>query len=604
MEYLVVAEIEIDGNRIEHYTSITLKQQFNEHHAFVIRINHDVLETSGSFSLENAQQQIGKPVLIRLQQMTESLEMAYEFRGIVTEVRMEQSGVSDADLVLSGYSPTILLESGQHLASFSDYSLKKIVTEVCNPLSQVNCQVNCQPQYSRNIKYICQYRESGFHFLNRLSSDFSEFFYYDGQQLIFGKPASPPEIEVAYGEDISSMQLTLQARPMKFTNYAYLSKDDKVEKYDAPSTVDGLGQYASYVLRESDNLFSEPVTSPVRQRIESKSDLENFTKKQKAAMAAELEVLTGCSFNPGIRIGSVINVKVSRLQELSFVREDYGTFLVTKLDHFVDGNGRYSNSFEAVPSGVEVLPVKNVILPLAEPQIATVKDNKDPDNMGRIKVQMLWQTGNTVTDWLRVMTPDAGGGKDGAKNRGFVVIPEPGDQVLVCFRYNDPDRPFIMGSLFHGKSGGGGGSGNNTKSLTSKSGHKITLDDGAGIIIVDKSGGNSIVVDGTNAISITSTAKITLNNGKSSITMDGDKITITAAHVSIEGTEDAAMFSGPASFGAKKSGDADMGGTKATVSGTAEATVTSPKTTLNGDASTSVKSSGPTSIEGAIVKLN
>jgi len=604
MEYLVVAELEIDGTRIEHYTNITLRQQFNEHHEFTIRINHDVLEASGSFSLENAQQQIGKSALIRLQQMTESLEMAYEFRGIVTEIRMEQSGVSDADLVLVGYSPTILLESGPHLASFSDYSLKKIVTEVCAPLGNVNCNVNCQPQYTRNIKYICQYRESGFHFLNRLSSDFSEFCYYDGVDLIFGKPSSPPEIEVAYGEDISSMQLTLQAKPMKFTNYAYLSKDDKVEKYDSPSSVNGLGQYANYVLQESDNLFSEPVTSPVRQRIESKSDLEDFTKKQKAAMAADLEVLTGNSFNPGIKLGSVINVKVSRLQELSFVREDYGTFLVTKLDHFVDGNGRYSNTFEAVPSGVEVLPVKNVILPLAEPQIATVKDNKDPDNMGRIKVQMLWQTGNTVTDWLRVMTPDAGGGKDGAKNRGFVVIPEPGDQVLVCFRYNDPDRPFIMGSLFHGKSGGGGGSGNNTKSLTSKSGHKITLDDGAGIIIVDKSGGNSIVVDGTNAISITSTAKITLNNGKSSITMDGDKITITAAHVSIEGTADAALFSGAASYSAKSDGTADMGGTKATVAGTAEATVTSPKTTLNGDASTSVKSMGPTSIEGAIVKLN
>ena len=47
-----------------------------------------------------------------------------------------------------------------------------------------------------------------------------------------------------------------------------------------------------------------------------------------------------------------------------------------------------------------------------------------------------------------------------------------------------------------------------------------------------------------------------------------------------------------------------MAGTKVTVSGTAEATVTSPKSTLNGDATTTVKSSGPTSIEGAIVKLN
>ncbi|MBK6381123.1 MAG: hypothetical protein IPF72_16165 [Chitinophagaceae bacterium] len=66
MEYLVVAEIEIDGTKIEHYTNITLRQKFNAHHEFTIRISHDVLETSGSFSLENAQKKIGKSALIRL----------------------------------------------------------------------------------------------------------------------------------------------------------------------------------------------------------------------------------------------------------------------------------------------------------------------------------------------------------------------------------------------------------------------------------------------------------------------------------------------------------------------------------------------------------
>ena len=604
MEYLVVAEIEIDGTKIEHYTNITLRQKFNAHHEFTIRISHDVLETSGSFSLENAQKKIGKSALIRLKKIDLSLEDAFEFRGIICEVRMEQSGKSDADLVLIGYSPTILLENGQHLASFYKCDLKKIVQEVTKPLSQVNCNVNIKNQYSKQITYICQYKESGFHFLNRLSGEFSEFFYYDGKDLNFGKPTSTKTVEITYGEDISSMQMTLQALPMNFSNYSYISKEDKVEKYDAPGNVNGMGQYASYVLKESDNLFSEPVNLPVKQRVENKSDLENFVKKQKAAMAANLEVLTGTCYNPAMSLGTIIDVKVSKLQETSFIKEDYGKFLVTEIEHHLNENGKYYNKFEAVPSGVEVLPVTGVIAPLAEPQIATVKDNKDPDNMGRVRVQMLWQKGNEMTEWIRVMTPDAGSGKGGGKNRGFVVIPESGDQVLICFRYNDPDRPFVMGSMFHGKSGGGGGSGNNTKSLNSKSGHTISLDDGAGITIVDKSSGNKIEIDGTNTITITASAKIALTNGKSSITMDGDTITISAAHVSIEGTDDAVMASGSASFSAAKDGTAIMDGTKSTVSGAAEATVTSPKSTLNGDASTTVKSSGPTSIEGAIVKLN
>jgi uncharacterized protein involved in type VI secretion and phage assembly len=400
MEYLVVAEIEIDGSKVEHYTHIRLRQKFNEHHEFNIRISHDVLENSESISLDNAKKKIGKAVIIRLQRMERNLDVAYEFRVIICEVRFEQSGISNADVVLVGYSPTIVIENGQHLASFYQADLSKIAKQVTKPLSDVDCKVNIHPQYSKQVKYICQYKESGFHFMNRLSGEFSEFFYYDGKELHFGKPSSPKEIDVIYGEDVSSMQLTLQAKPMNFSNYGYVSKEDKVEKYDAPANVSGLGQYASYVLKESDKLFSEKVDMPVKQRIQNKSDLENFVKKQKAAMAAGLEVLTGTSYNPYIGIGKVINVKVSKLQNSSFVKEDYGKFLVTSIEHHVNENGKYYNSFEAVPSSVEVLPVTNTIAPIAEPQMAIVKDNKDPDNSGRVRVQMIWQQNNRPDDGL------------------------------------------------------------------------------------------------------------------------------------------------------------------------------------------------------------
>ena len=54
-------------------------------------------------------------------------------------------------------------------------------------------------------------------------------------------------------------------------------------KYDAPANVSGLGQYASYVLKESDKLFSEKVDMPVKQRIQNKSDLENLRQETKSS---------------------------------------------------------------------------------------------------------------------------------------------------------------------------------------------------------------------------------------------------------------------------------------------------------------------------------
>jgi hypothetical protein len=46
---------------------------------------------------------------------------------------------------------------------------------------------------------------------------------------------------------------------------------------------------------------------------------------------------------------------------------------------------------------------------------------------------------------------------------------------MIGFQHQLPDRPFVMGSMFHGQVGGGGGQGNNVKSLSSKSGNKLEL---------------------------------------------------------------------------------------------------------------------------------
>jgi uncharacterized protein involved in type VI secretion and phage assembly len=619
MHNQVVAEIEIEDQKVEYYSSVVIRQQFNAHHEFAIRIRYDVLGKVGSFSLANAQKLIGKSIVIKLVQAS-NLQVAYEFRGIICEISLEQSDNFTSDIVLKGNSPTVLLENGPHFLSFYKKNLKDITKQLTQPVAAYNCKVALEPQHTTPISYICQYKESTFHFLNRLSSDFGEWFYYDGKDLFFGKPASSPSLDLTYGEDVYNIQLTLRILPMTFSNYSYVSKDDKLITSDAPPMVDGLDQYASLALQESNKIYSTPVNFPIKQRVESKSDLDKFVKNQKAALAADLEILTGSSDNPSVCIGAIANVKFSKLENNTFTKEDYGKFLITSIEHHVTANGKYYNTFEGIPSGLEIIPVKNIIPPVAESQIATVKDNKDPDNLGRVRAQMLWQQGNEMTDWLRVMTPDAGGGKDGAKNRGLVCVPEAGDQVLICFRYNDPDRPFIMGSMFHGKTGGGGGSGNNTKSLNSKSGHTVTLNDGGGISIVDKTTGNKIEIDGTNAISITSKLKISLSNGKSSLTMDagvitltsggstltldGAKTTLTAASINLDGGDDAAIHCGATGFSATKGGDADMNGTKTTITAKADAVLTGVNATVKGTATTTINSAGPTSIEGAIVKLN
>ncbi|WP_323134622.1 phage baseplate assembly protein V [Chryseobacterium salipaludis] len=137
----------------------------------------------------------------------------------------------------------------------------------------------------------------------------------------------------------------------------------------------------------------------------------------------------------------------------------------------------------------------------AEAQFAKVTANADPLNQGRVNVQFDWQSGQDTSEFIRVMTPDGGGSDKVNKNRGFMAIPEVGDQVMVNFIHNHPDRPFVMGGMFDGKVGAGGGQGNSVKSLSSKSGNKLELHDGEGSVFLTDKGGANMKFDGAgNAI--------------------------------------------------------------------------------------------------------
>ena len=518
-------EIILDGKSVPFCNSIVLHQSFNAHHTFEVVLDQDTLGKLASHDLYDYQDYVGRDLYIGF---GENDPHDNEFNGIVTEVGLQQEEGAWGKLVLKGKSRTCLLDAGDNYRSYEKMGLIDIVHQCVENTtsSQINLQI--KPFHKEEIDYMCQYGENSFDFINRLSAEYGEWFFYDGTDLCFGRPSKQQNIELVYGSNISAMNYAMQILPSNTDVYSYKSADDNVLMASLPS-VDTTSSLTKTALKRSSEIYRKPVKQPAVIRINDQSQMDAHVKVQKGKHAATTMLLKATGDSPKVLLGNNVTIKLSKAAPKKGY-DDHGEYLVTKVSHFLTGTGSYKNTMEAIPSANEIIPF-SAAKPVAQTQMAVVSDNNDPKGMGRVRVQMLWQQDtNQKTDWIRVMTPDAGGSSDVSKNRGQVFVPEEGDQVLIAFRYNDPSRPFVLGSLFHGSTGAGGKDKNSIKSIQTRSGHTLEFNDtkdGESITIKDKNG-NMIFLD-TAGKNITISAPETMTfNAKNMIMKVEENITINA----------------------------------------------------------------------------
>ena len=169
---------------------------------------------------------------------------------------------------------------------------------------------------------------------------------------------------------------------------------------------------------------------------------------------------------------------------------------------------------------------------------ALVTDVVDPDGQGRVRVQLPWSpdSGDASYElWARLVTMMAG------NDRGSWFIPDVGDEVAVIFESGDPRRPFVVGGLWNGvdappESMDSGGS-NDIKSITSRNGVTVTLDDTSGSekLVLTTPGGQSVTLeDGPGRIEIRDSNGNTVELASSGITITASaKVAINASQVEV-----------------------------------------------------------------------
>ena len=507
----VEATVSIGGSECK-FTTIYLKQVFNGHHVFDIGVLCPPLPGENIWYNERESMiaMQGQSVVIRMKHVISGDESI--FKGIITEIGMDgERGVSGT-IHYRGCSPTVLLESGKTMDSFMDYTLSAIVGEVVKNYGN-GVEIVNKPLFNEQIPYIQMHEETGYEFLRRIAYQYGEWFYYDGQKLHFGNPQKDKNETVTYDVELENVSFGSRIAPFHYSRHDYMAEDDRPLYADDSARVNGINTYLANAIRTSESIYQSPTTLYNKAVVGHPVHMNRLLKFEKGRDTASLVWLRGKSKTCRVRIGEPIAVKIPTSM---CNRRDLGQYRVMSVIHEVDKNGVYSNTFEGIPASMERIPVNNVVIPEAHPMLAKVISNADPESQGRVKVQFVWQEEqNKTTNWIRVRSLDAGSSEVVSKNRGFVFIPEEGDQVLVGFELNNPSRPFVSGSLFHRQNGEGGKVNNNIKSIITRSGHTIIFDDsenGESITIRDKNS-NKIILDTVNkTICIEAQEKIQLTS--------------------------------------------------------------------------------------------
>ncbi|WP_346882959.1 phage baseplate assembly protein V [uncultured Algibacter sp.] len=580
-----VTNIFIGGNEITSFKVLEIHQSIDAHHILELVCRMDVLEDLSAELGASSKNYLGETITVE----TTSLDAfsgykSLQFKGLVTQVKtVKGHEISSGDMVvIKACSPTFLADDGPHYASHNDASLSEILDKTFRGYDTSKLELSINPSNNSPLHYSVQHNESAYNYASRLAAQYGEWFYYNGTQLVFGKPDTEA-LDLSYGVDLKEYNLSLMPQSH---NYKYYANDyllDEVHEKDAKDITSGANGYNGFVANKANAIFSKEtkVWHNLYNDPQAKQRFDSSVELQKKAIEIKQVQITGISDNPGVKLGSIIKI-------------EGGSYRVTNIIHTNNENGDYQNRFEGVTAEFDAYPNTNIeAFPRSETQTAIVMENADPDGMGRIKVQFPWQKiDGGMTPWIRMVTPHGG------SEKGFHFIPETGEEVLVGFEGGNAEHPFMMGSLYNGngKPESWKTEKNDIKAIRTRSGHTISLsdEDGKESITISDKNTNIIHFDTVEkTLTISSEEKLFLRSKY--IAMYGDNIELHSNSAKIISENEAVMQTGNSNVAVLPDGIV-VDSAKVDINGKTEANIVAGKLTTN--------SKGDTLISGAVVKLN
>jgi len=428
--YLKLGGADVSEDIMNSIISMEVDDNLNLPDTFTIHVRDSKLTLVDSDSLA-----LGKLVEISVKGQSGTAKL---MEGEITAVEPRFSRSTAPTLIVRGYDKCHRLNREKKTCSFNQVTDSDIATKIARKVG-----LRAKVDSTREVhEYVLQDNQTDWEFLWDRAQRISYRVFVEGDELHFRKvpdgAAQVPVLEwgvnlLEFNPRINTSQ---QVGEVIVRGWDSREKKEIVGRATRAEDTPEVGQ------RDQGGEVAERAFGVVGKEVIE--DRPVATQAEADALAQSIcdeigqDFITAegfCSGNPAVQAGAMIELK-SVGDRLS------GKYRVSHALHRYDVEG-YTTEFTI--GGRHGNTLGELLAPKRarshSPVVGVVTNNNDPKDLGRVKVK-LPSRGNQELDWARYVSP--GGGND----RGFMWLPEVGDEVLVIFEHDDIHRPFVLGGLW------------------------------------------------------------------------------------------------------------------------------------------------------------
>ncbi|WP_419812395.1 type VI secretion system tip protein TssI/VgrG [Bacterioplanoides sp.] len=388
----------------------------------------------------------------------------YSIRGVIESAEEILNTSSTHRFYRATMMPALARQ--QHSLSYDIYThmtVDKVLDEELREDIQLDYLLATTATYPER-DFFCQYAESNFSFVSRLSEYWGIYYYFNhdlNTQLVFADDTNY--------EEVITRTVTLDELNRPSISYDSVRSLRKIVN----STVDGV--VVADVNPELASTYIEGTAGKidgkkgcvrlVSQGVRDKDEANKIATIRLEELQCRGVVYLGTSGIPNLAPGFILKVEGHNKQVMELLVLEV-SHMGSGLDNSARGSEQggapfYECSFQAIPRSVQFRPQRNTDIPTAVSATARVYSASEDSNIaqrderGRYQVVFDFlpkESGkssstakNNVSHWIRMA-------QSAARSNHSDIPLVPGTEVKIGFTWGHPDRPYIMGALENSQS--------------------------------------------------------------------------------------------------------------------------------------------------------